>query len=751
MALPVNATHAMPPAPAVTPSENLMMDMPAGVQATNDSMPPTRDPAKVAALGALLASNFKTYENARRLQEMKWARNLRQFLGEYDPEFATLMNKDRSQAYPRITRVKCVSMVARLMNLLFPTSEKNWGISASPVPNLEVDDLNLVLQQAGQQAQQSGKQLTTDDIEQAVWNFAVGRASNLEREIEDQLAEVGGNRSLNYVALCRKVLMSGVMYSAGVLKGPFTREQKQRRWVPTVNGWVAEEFDAYRPQFEFVPVWDYYPDMTAKQFQQMDGQFQRMVLSKSQLRELADNKAFMGDVIMKVLADMPGGNYKEKQHETELRTIGVHTNAINVGNTRKFEILIWDGFCGCDYLEACGLMMPDSAGDMCDASIWMIDNIVIRADISPWVELEPEQRVQLYHHFVFEEDDSSLLGNGLPNIMRDSQMAISNASRMLLDNASVVCGPNLEVNTDLMEAGADMQSIQAYKVWKRTGVGQEAQWPAVRELNINSHLPELQKVVEMFMQFADAETFVNPATGGDMQKGPSEPFRTAAGASMIQGQAALPFKDVVRNFDSFTMSVINSLILFNKHFNDKPSVQGDFTPIARGSSSLIAKEVRGMALDQMAQTLQPEERPYMRWHKMLQERLAVRDVDITTCVVTEDEAAQIDQANQQRAESHQQYMEELLRAEVRKLLADAVKSLTQADANTLRGEAAVYQSVLAGLEKGVTPTEVHAVRAGASLPPDVAQRIQRASGNGPEDAGATESGSGKGSSSSSAE
>jgi hypothetical protein len=74
------------------------------------------------------------------------------------------------------------------------------------------------------------------------------------------------------------------------------------------------------------------------------------------------------------------------------------------------------------------------------------------------------------------------------------------------------------------------------------------------------------------------ETFVNPATGGDMQKGPSEPFRTAAGASMLRGDAALPFKDVVRNFDVFTESVISSLILFNHKFNDNPKVKGDFSP-----------------------------------------------------------------------------------------------------------------------------------------------------------------------------
>jgi len=741
MASPVTGIAPMPSQPMSMPSMSSMGPVPALLPADNDMDaaadaevalrlgPPPIDKAKLQSLGAKLASDFKSYENYRRLQELKWARNLRQFLGEYDPDVMQKMDKSRSQAYPRITRVKCISMLSRLMNLLFPTSEKNWGIEASPIPNLETDDLNQVLQQAQQGAQ--GQPLGSEQIEDMVYKFATERAKNLEKEIEDQLAEVGGNRNLNYVALCRKVLLSGIMYGAGVLKGPFTRTQDQRRWVQVPGGWQSQTFEAFRPQFEFVPIWDYYPDMSSKHFATMDGQFQRMVMSKSQLRELADRPEFMQDEILKILQDNPQGNYKEKTFESELRVIGVHSN-VNPNLGRKFEIIVWDGFIATDYLKAAGIVLPQGlSGDMADASVWTLGNTVIRCDLSPWVELEPDQRVQMYHHFIFEEDDTTLLGNGLPNIMRDSQMAISASSRMLLDNASVVCGPNLEINMDLMVAGQDFSSIQPYKIWYREGVGQDAQWPAVKNVEINSHLPDLQSVVKMFMEFADQETFVNPATGGDMQKGPSEPFRTAAGASMIQGMAALPFKDVVRNFDIFTMSVMNALIVFNRHFNDKQDVRGDFTPIARGSSSLIAKEVRGMAYDQLAQTLQPEERPYVKWHALLKERMGVRDIDIKETIVTENEATQIDQAQQQKAAEQADQMKELLRAEVRKLLADATKSLTQADSNSAKSQVAVYNAVLGGLESGVAPADVHAARTGAGIPPAIAQGFRNTSGANP--------------------
>ena len=176
-------------------------------------------------------------------------------------------------------------------------------------------------------------------------------------------------------------------------------------------------------------------------------------------------------------------------------------------------------------------------------------------------------------------------------------MMVAAAVRMLLDNASVVCGPNLELNTDLLRLDQDLSAISAYKVWYREGQGPEAQWPAVRNVQIDAHLDELLKVVELGLRFADSETFVGPATGGDMEKQPSEPMRTAAGASMLRGEAALPFKDVIRSFDTFTQSVINSMVLFNRVFNPTQAPDGDYDVAARGATSLMAKELRGMQAD----------------------------------------------------------------------------------------------------------------------------------------------------------
>ena len=687
-----------------------------------EAQAPVRNMQAIEALGHRLKLRFTQYEQERRLAELKWLRNLRQFIGEYDPEIKMKLDPNRSQAYPRLTRVKVMSIVSRLMNLMFPSSEKNWTLEASPVPNLPMEVMAPLLQQVqvmAMQAQQSGQAVDLNKmVEDAIVAEAKKRASAMEKEMEDQLEELGGGKTLDYVALCRKVVMSGTLYGAGVLSGPFTREQQQRSWdIDPRSGTLIPKTDVVmRPQYEFVPIWDYYPDMSAKTWEQMDGQFQRYVMSRHQVRALADRSDFFGDIIKEYLKDNQQGNYQRRSYESELKALGVHT-AVGDNQGRKYELLKWEGYIYASELSAVGVAVPDEMkSEDIPAVIWLLDGKVIKADMNPWFRLTGDPAVKMYHQFVFEEDDTALIGNGVPNVMRDSQLSVAATARMALDNAGVTCGPQLELNLDLLRPDQDLKSIGAYKIWYREGTGADAQLPAIKEIKIDAHLPDLLGLMDKFREFADMETFVTPATGGDMSKGPSEPFRTATGASILRGDAALPFKDVVRNFDMFTQSVMSSLVAFNQHLNTKQEIKGDYQVIARGAMSLVAKEVRGMQLDQYVTSLQPEERAFINWYELTLERGTVRDMPTNKIYVDKDQAEQIKRQQAQQAQKEAQDQDELMKASVRKILAEAMKNLTQSDKNSAAAATTVFSTLLKGLENGVTPHEVASL---GSPQPDV--------------------------------
>ena len=653
------------------------------------------DAANLRQLGQNLNHLFMQYVSDRRIAELRWLRNQRQYLGIYDPEIEKELSVNRSKAYPRITRVKCISVLSRLMNLMFPGNERNWELSADPDADISLDEVKQALQEAKQRDEDAGTQpkLDVEYAQNAIKEFMAGRVGQLERLIDDQLQELGGHQSKDYISLNRDVIRSGILYGLGVLKGPMVREGRAVVWDEVDGVPYPRSKKVYKPHFEFLPVWDFYPDLSAKTFASMDGHFTRTVMSRAQVRKLMDRADYFPDQIRTFLQRNPQGNYRAQPFETELRAMGVKVNVNEMkSETMKYEMITWHGAVSGEYLRLAGCDVPDDKlADDLDAEIGMLDGNVIRATINPWRMLDAD--VKTTHVFLFDEDDTSPIGFGLPNAIRDSQMAISAATRMLLDNASVGCGPQLELNTDLLRQDQDLTSTSAYKVWYREGSDATAQFPAVRNVGIDSHLPELTKIIELFMKFADAETFVGPMTGGDMANSPSEPMRTAAGASMLRGDAALPFKDIVRAFDAFTQSVIESVVQFNKKLNVAQTPEGDYDVIARGATSLIAKEMRCIQADQLTATLKPEEMIHIDARKLIEVRIKSRDMG--DVLVSKEEAVR------RQAQQQQDQRQQVQEATVRKLLSDAFKNISQGQKNTATADAATVKAVLDLLEKGL--------------------------------------------------
>ena len=103
----------------------------------------------------------------------------------------------------------------------------------------------------------------------------------LSTEITDQLEEIGGDQSYDYVALNKEVVSSGILYGVGVVVGPYARESKTASWELSKQGQpVARTVTTYKPQFDFLRCWDFYPDMSAKRLEDGDGYFTRKVMSR---------------------------------------------------------------------------------------------------------------------------------------------------------------------------------------------------------------------------------------------------------------------------------------------------------------------------------------------------------------------------------------------------------------------------------------------------------------------------------------
>ena len=688
-----------------------------------EQKPVELDLNQMRALGQRLWSLFGDYKKDRRGLEDQWLKNLRQYKGIWDPEMERNFSDSQSRAYPRVTRQKVIGTVSRLMEMLFPQTEKNWGIIPSPMPDIEKTDLQAILdglikrkmaeqespEKPGNVGEEVGEgedpnedaappapaideytgkpvppTLENDEIEKAIMEFAKVRACRMSKVVEDQLAEI------DYVTLAREVVFSAVLFSAGVLKGPLVKKQTRRQWKRGPDGsYTAQTVEKRVPFFESMSIWDYYPDLSAKKRDQQDGHFERHVMSRSQVKALGERPDFLTEVIEDYLRSHASGNYKEEHWETDLRATG-NSDRQNVTNLsgRKYEIAEWWGMVTGHELKACGVAIDEKEmSSEFEANVWLCDNYVFKCVLSPY-----DAKLRPAHVFVFEEDDISLLGQGLPAVMRDSQLAISDAARMLLDNASVVCGPMLEIVEEALSP-TTTPDIHAFKIFWRNTEYIDPSKPAVREIKVESHIAELVSIINLFTEFANQETMLPPAALGDPSKGGSEAMRTSQGMSMLMSAAALPIRDTVRNFDKFTQSVIGSLNWWNMEFNEDPTIKGDYTVLARGSTSLIAKEVRSQSLDWFKASLDPEEKMHVNTRKLLTERMKVRDLPLD---LLEDESeVEANMARQQeKADKLAAQQAEAIGAEIRSKMAKAFKDFSEGQAAGTDANTKVFAAVM---------------------------------------------------------
>lgn len=660
------------------------------------TLPPVIDEAQLNNLGQRIFGMWPVYVSDRRMIEERWLRSLRQVRGIYDPEIQSMIPADRSRAYPKMTAWMVRGTIARLMQMLFPQTEKNYGVKASPLPDLTVEQLQQVLDQLVQTAAQGGDpsqvQLTDEMIEKGIREFAKGKADNMETKIDDDLQE------MEFITLARKVVRSATIYNIGILEGPLHMLGKARTWQRDVNtgAYKAIEVDKYKPLFEFLPVWNYYPDLTATDIMKQDGAFTRLIMTRQEVEALGDRPDFLSDRINNYLKTNTSGNYKAQWWETLMKSEPKSAQAsIQRKESRKYEVLsYWGGATGLE-IRSAGVTVKDSdLTKMFHANIWMIDNVVIKAKLAPLGE-----QIRHHHIFVFEDDDLSILGNGLCDTLRDTQLSLCETVRAVLDNASVI-GPMAEINEDMLTPGQS-RAISKHKTWLReSNGGQSDAIPAVRNINVDSHIGELLPLIQLFLGFGDKESGLPPASLGDTSQGGSEALRTQRNASMFLGAAALPVRDTVRNYDTFTISLISALVAWNQKYDPNPVRDGDHNIIARGSTSLIAKEVLAQSLEDFKAGLTPDEMPYIKTRELLMARSRANDIPIEDLMEDEDKAEQIIQQNAQIQQQAQQGQMDLVTAQVKEVLTRALEHEAKAQSEGAQVGITVFQTIIDAINSG---------------------------------------------------
>ena len=659
-------------------------------------------PEGVAKLGTTIKTFLKQFMDDRVFIEKQMLKNLRQYQGKYDPEVLKLIPAERSHAYPRDTRTKVKGGVAKMMEMMFPASENNWELANSEIPSIPKDDLDNIItrleaEEAAKAAQEqrAPQPLDSADIEREVKLFAEERKDAMQDEIADQL----GDEPTDYPQLAKRVVRSGYIYGWGVARSPMVRTQTERVWEldETTQTYEAKTKTEKRPYPEFVRAWDAYPDLSAKIWEDQERFFEAFTFVRHDLAALGKRSDFNTEAIRKYLQDNQDGNYKAKTFESELHELAGTSSLTNM-NKRRYQVYRHLGFISAHELVAAGVEVAKDQmdGDIL-ADIWIIDDIVIKSEVAAFGE-RPCGIGGQYHAFIYAEDeDAGLTGQGLPEEVRDTQMGLCASTRAMFDNMAATAGPVVEVNDSLLAKGSrSISSIHAFKVVHRDDDSPATtSSPAIRFLDAPNHVPTTISIIQQQRQQLDVESNLPAWTFGDMTP-LGEGVRTSFNMSQMTGGANMVTKDTVRAFDRFTSSLIGSFLAWNMEFNKNEELKGDFQVRAKGNLSLVAREVRGAALDQFMTTMTPEERAILDVHGIMIDRLKSRDLP-TDRVLPKEEAQQVLNGMRQAASEATQIEQGLTKAKTASADATSKKTLTEAEMTAASAES-VIQEILSRVE-----------------------------------------------------
>ena len=666
------------------------------------AQPESQAPAQVDALGAVLLAEFAQAELDRRQTEERWLKDLRQYKGQYDPDVLAKIGPNRSRAFVRKTRVKIKTIDSRVADLLFPAgAEKNWEIDSTPKPSVSPEQKQLItrqiLQNIAVQAQQAGQpaptQVPKEVLEQAILAMAKEAAKRMSKVIEDQLVEA------RYKQTALQTIHSGHLYGTGVMKGPLVERKVRTRFVQEGSNWIPKSETYVVPFVDFVPLWRFYPDMSASELDQCRYVYERHQMTKADLVDLSNRKSFRKERLVTYIKANPAGEVKLRYFDNELRVIG-ERNSTQGNKAGTYEVLERWGWLDGTQLKEAGVTVPEERiHETFFSNVWLLPNgEIIKAVLQPingvtWP----------YHLYHFDKDETSIFAEGIASIMRDDQTMINASTRMMLDNGGITSGPQLEVNPSLLASLDKVDEVFPWKIWLRNNSSPGP--PAIRAIEMPNSLAALAGMADRFENNADETTAIpRYMTGENVGSGAAG---TASGMSMLMGAANIVIKDLITAYDEgITRPFLQALYRWNMQFHKEAAIKGDFDVKARGAASLVQKEVRARQLNEFAAMVaNPMDAPFIKRDALLRQRAEANE--LSDVVKTEDEvmaeqSGELAQMQQQLAMQQQQLALADMAKKVELLAAQAAKAMAEVESVKAKAVSTKVEAVFAALQAGGT-------------------------------------------------
>ena len=615
----------------------------ADILALEDEDKNKKEQYNVSGLAGLVKSKFIDAENARQFDEQRWLRAYRNYRGVYGNDMA-FTESEKSKVFVKITKTKVLAAYGQLIEVLFSSGKFPLGVEPTPVPEGIAEYAHISKNKDTQPEQPQspygypgdGNELkpgatsilgglkkelgsagfvegsSKDGKSEPQISPAEMASANMEKVIHDQLEQSSA------VNVLRHALFEASLLGTGIIKGPFTYEQSSHNWTKNEDTGKNEYTPKTKlvPRIESVSCWDFYPDPDAVTIEDAEYVIQRHVYTRSQVRDLMNRPYFRKEAIRNSL-DM-GPSYEARGYESSLQD----RESTDEFDKNRYEILEFWGTLDTQLAMEAGLELEDEDMDDLDevqVNAWVCNGQIIRLVLNPFTPTRLPYLVCPY-----EINPYQFFGVGIPENMDDAQTIMNGHARMAIDNLALAGNLVFDIDETMLVPGQDMKVFPG-KIFRRQS-GMPGQ--AIHGVKFPNTSTENLMMFDRFRQLADESTGIPSYSHGTT--GVQSTTRTAAGMSMLMGAAALSIKTVIKNIDDMLLRPLGeTLFAWNMQFNEEaPEIKGDLHIKARGTTSLMQKEVRSQRLMTFLQVASNQNlAPFVRWHSILSEIAKSLDIE----------------------------------------------------------------------------------------------------------------------------
>jgi len=525
---------------------------------------------------------------------------LNQRKGKYDDDvLAEIQKTNGSTVFMKLTGMKCRAAEAWIKDIILPAGERPWSLAPSEVPELpdnieEEITRTVTLETATVMRAQGIEAVTPEQIAQRLQevreNVRKERLEQAEKatellsaRIEDEL-QAGG-----YYQALEDFIIDFVTFPAAFLKGPIIKRKKTLVWQEGPDGaWRPVVAEKLFRCYERVSPFDMFPSPGARSVH--DGYLcERIRLRRRQLVEMIGSPGWSELAIRGVLYDYQYGYFRDDNS----MLVGDYQRAQAEGRPQEFNDpdppltgWIFNGPIRGRLLLDWGMSPRQIKDPLMDyeAVVVLFGRWVVMARLNP----HPLGR-RLYYSASFSPTNDSIWGEGVPQLMRDTQRVCNAAARALVNNMGIASGPQVEVNMDRLYAGQDVTRIWPWKIWQTKESRMPHGKPAINFYQPNLLADALLAVYEYFFKQASEQSGIPAYMYGNERVGGAG--KTASGLSMLLNSATKTLKNVVgyidRNIIQPTIKEHWTQIML---YDEDVEKWGDIEVIARASEYLIVQE-----------------------------------------------------------------------------------------------------------------------------------------------------------------